>query len=419
MANKHCKYLIIGGGVTGLAFANFVKDDDYLVFDSSAKVGGFCKTIKQDGFVWDYSGHFFHFSKEFVKNLFLDKMKDSDIITVKKNTKIYHQEKFIDFPFQKNIHQLEKSEFIDCLFDLFQREEILPQNFLQMLYSKFGKSITDKFLKPYNEKLYSCDLNSLDMDAMGRFFPHASVDEIVKNFKCQDNSSYNSTFIYPKEGTFEFILSLLTDLNTDRIFVEHKVKSIDTKNKTATFENGLVVSYEFLISSIPFPRLMDICEIEYDSTIYTSNKVLVFNLGFDSDTPIKSHWIYFADKDICFYRVGFYNNIIQGDRMSLYVEIGLKTEEEIDLDNIKKIVLTDLKKCGIIRNQKLISSHEVVMNPAYVHITKDSLTDFKNKNDMLTNLGIYSIGRYGGWKYCSIEDNVIEAKEVYNRLSKI
>ena len=24
--------------------------------------------------------------------------------------------------------------------------------------------------------------------------------------------------------------------------------------------------------------------------------------------------------------------------------------------------------------------------------------------------GVYSIGRYGGWTYCSIEDNIVEAR---------
>tara|TARA_Y100001972_G_C7648731_1_gene326124 strand:- start:348 stop:1607 length:1260 start_codon:yes stop_codon:yes gene_type:complete len=416
MVTEHCKYLILGGGVTGLSFANFAKDQDYLVFDSDAELGGFCKTIKQDGFVWDYSGHFFHFSRDFVKHLFLEKIKDAEIFEIEKQTKVFHSGKFIDFPFQKNIHQLEKNEFIDCLCDLFERKEEPPHNFLEMLYSKFGESITDKFLKPYNEKLYSCDLNTLDMDAMGRFFPYADTKDIVSNFRNKDNASYNSTFIYPKKGAFEFIKSLLVDLDPDRIFTSHRVMQIDRESKVVVFENGKRVHYDFLISSIPFPRLLDLCELEYDSNKYTSNKVLVFNLGFDRPTTIKDHWIYFADKELCFYRVGFYNNIIDGNRMSLYVEIGLKTKDDVDLARIKNQVLTDLKACGIIHDHNLISEHSVIMNPAYVHITKDSISDFEQKKKELGNFDIHSIGRYGGWKYCSIEDNVIESKETYDML---
>ena len=31
---------------------------------------------------------------------------------------------------------------------------------------------------------------------------------------------------------------------------------------------------------------------------------------------------------------------------------------------------------------------------------------------ILKEKDIYSIGRYGSWTYCSIEDNILEAKEV-------
>ena len=29
---------------------------------------------------------------------------------------------------------------------------------------------------------------------------------------------------------------------------------------------------------------------------------------------------------------------------------------------------------------------------------------------MLQASGVYSIGRYGGWTYCCIEDNIVEAR---------
>ena len=60
---------------------------------------------------------------------------------------------------------------------------LMMNHHLKMLYTKFAKSIAEKFLIPYNEKLYACDLDDLDEDAMGRFFPYANKEEIIKNFK--------------------------------------------------------------------------------------------------------------------------------------------------------------------------------------------------------------------------------------------
>ena len=60
-------YLIIGGGITGIAFANFVNSNNYLIIEKESEPGGYCKTIYQDGFTWDYSGHFFHFNNQEIK----------------------------------------------------------------------------------------------------------------------------------------------------------------------------------------------------------------------------------------------------------------------------------------------------------------------------------------------------------------
>ena len=63
------KYLIIGAGISGLTFANYV--DDYLIVEKENEVGGYCRTIKKKDYVWDYAGHFFHFKTEEFKNKFL------------------------------------------------------------------------------------------------------------------------------------------------------------------------------------------------------------------------------------------------------------------------------------------------------------------------------------------------------------
>ena len=49
-------------------------------------------------------------------------MPEEDIVYNDKCTKILYKDNFIDFPFQTNIHQLEKQEFIDCLYDLFNKD---------------------------------------------------------------------------------------------------------------------------------------------------------------------------------------------------------------------------------------------------------------------------------------------------------
>ena len=407
--------LIIGAGITGLAYAAYTKND-FIVIEKENEPGGYCRTIKQDGFTWDYSGHFFHFQNEDIRKFIMSRIPSEHILRVEKNTHIKYKDLLVDYPFQKNIHQLEKAEFIDCLYDLFNNPYECESTFKEMLYKKFGRSIAEKFLIPYNEKLYACDLNSLDVNAMGRFFPYANKEDIIKNFKLRKEKSYNSTFLYPIGGAEEYVNALYNNISKSKIYLEESIVSIDVANQTA-MTNKRSIRYDNLVSTTPFPNLLSYCDITYDKELYTCNKVLVFNIGFDKKgLNTIDNWIYFPEDKYIFYRVGCYDNIYGSDRLSVYVEIGYKENEQVDIEKTYERVLNDMKIAGLISNHKVVSACHILMDPAYVHITKEMEFDKAKKMEELAKHHIYSIGRYGSWIYCSIEDNIIEAKLLANKL---
>ena len=56
------------------------------------------------------------------------------------------------------------------------------------------------------------------------------------------------------------------------------------------------------------------------------------------------------------------------------------------------------------------------MDPAYVHIdtlhdklVKEIINDLETKN-------VYSVGRYGSWTYSSMEDAMLQSKELVEKL---
>src|SRR5207302_921527 len=101
----------------------------------------------------------------------------------------------------------------------------------------------------------------------------------------------------------------------------------------------------------------------------------VLNLGFDRKGPRDVHWIYYPSAEQCFYRVGFYDNIFESDRMSLYVELGFPRDAAVDAEAARARAVADLQRAGVIRDHRLIAHHAVVMDPAYVHITQASLAE--------------------------------------------
>lgn len=419
------KYLIIGAGISGLTFANYIKDN-YLIIEKENEVGGYCRTIKKGDFIWDYAGHFFHFNTEEFKNKFLSKVSKDDIIYNEKCTKIIYKDKIIDFPFQTNIHELDKEEFIDCLYDLFNKEEKDKyDNFLDMLYGKFGKSITEKFLKPYNEKLYAVDLKELDVDAMGRFFPYANIKDIINNMKEHKVNSYNNTFLYPKNGAGSFINILYEELDKNKVLLNTSITKIDEDNRIAYLSNGNKVEYEYIINTISLNKFLLLFNNYNELQKKLSyNKVLVFNLGFNkkSEKFTKEHWLYIPDKNINFYRCGFYNNILGQEKLSMYIEIGYNKKENItkeEIDKQLKLTLDNLIKLNIIDKKTELEEYvSIIMDPAYVHINTETIKEIDELKEKLSNNNIYSIGRYGAWIYNSMEDSMLKAKELAEKLQE-
>ncbi|MBL8949677.1 MAG: FAD-dependent oxidoreductase [Myxococcaceae bacterium] len=385
------------------------------IIERDGEPGGYCKTVKQDGFVWDYSGHFFHFKHAEIEAWLRERMVGQEIRTVAKKSFIRIGGKLVDFPFQKNIHQLPQADFIDCLHDLyFAKPDPADTSFKGMLYGRFGRGICERFLIPYNEKLYATDLGKLDRDAMGRFFPHADVADIIRNMKQPDNATYNATFTYPRGGAIEYVKALLTEVEPSALKLSEALVKIDLEKKVATTTKG-TYRYQRLVSSAPFPTLLELCGRGTPDG-YSWNQVQVFNLGFDAKGPRDVHWVYYPERDVPFYRIGFYDNIFDGDRMSLYVEVGL-TREGKGAATLEQVIEA-LRRDGTVTTQKLVSHHSVIMNPAYVHITSDSNAKVSAGRAELAKHGVFSLGRYGGWTYCSIEDNIVEARALVASLKQ-
>ncbi|MCC7070759.1 MAG: NAD(P)-binding protein [Deltaproteobacteria bacterium] len=430
-------FVVVGAGVSGLSFANWAREEaarrgrappSILVVEREREPGGYCRTVKRHGFTWDFAGHFFHFRHAEVEAWLRARMSGA-VRTVERVARVRtapttgSPSSEVDYPFQTHIHQLDQAGFIACLADLHQAskhvDEAAPASFKSMLLRRFGAAMCERFLVPYNEKLYACDLDTLDVDAMGRFFPHASLDEVLAALRPEADvrAGYNASFSYPEGGAAEYVRALVRDLPERTVALEEEVLAIDLAERVVTTSQRKL-RYGQLVTSVPLPATLRATGLPHDEGAFTSNRVLVFNLGFDKKGPRDVHWVYVADPARVFYRVGFYDNIIPANRMSLYVEIGLPPGgERPDVGVLQQRVLADLAAEGIVhQGQKLVAHHHVVMSPAYVHLTQRSIAEAARARAELEGHGVFSVGRYGGWSYCAIEDNLLETRALAARV---
>lgn len=419
-------FLIVGAGMSGLGFAHFARQRGtprLLVLEAQDEPGGYCRTVTRAGFTWDYSGHFFHFRDPSLLELFRGRLPEGSLVSVARRAKIRYGGRDLDYPFQANIHQLPRDEFLECLADFAEAahgEARAPRSLLELLESRLGRGICERFLQPYNEKLYACSLDELDPEAMGRFFPQVDFWQLLASLRPRQAGAavagYNATFVYPRGGAMQLVHALASELAASELALSERLLEIDVGAQVAITTRRRV-RYRHLVSSAPLPALLAACGRPAEPGVLRANAVAVYNLGFDRKGRRDVHWMYFPDRRRCFYRVGWYDNLLGDDRQSLYVELGLPAGAPLDVEATLERVLADLRAEGIVVDHRLLAWHHVRLEPAYVHLTTSSIELAARARAELAAANIHSIGRYGGWTYCSIEDNLIEARALAAELS--
>jgi len=430
--------LILGGGISGIAFSHFYPKNDYLIIEKTDRLGGLCKSFKVGDSIFDYSGHFLHFKnpeiRKYIEKI-IAKHATGEFKTYERKAGIVMTDedgditRIIDYPFQANIHQLDKETFIQCLTDLWDApltqtrcnvnllEKLEnPDNFEEVVRNIFGNAITDIFFKKYNEKLYCSDLKVISAYGMKRFIPTVTFDEIIENFKTKKEFGYNSTFLYsPTSGIQGLIDAFLKEkpinhsLNETVIDIDLNAKIVKTDKRTIT--------YETLVNTLPLNLFAKLAH--QDDLDLKSVDVDVFNITYEGDvSPIIKNkcWVYVPDKQIPFYRVGYYNHMSSKEDTSIYVEVSTLTGTDsaltlLDIDSA-------LKKYNFIWDTaKIKDCQRLLVSPAYVILEKNTAEKVSKYRMSLKEHDVYMTGRYAEWDYVSIEDNIVNAKELANKLA--
>ena len=418
--------LILGGGISGIAFSHFYPKYDSLIIEKTDRLGGLCKSFKVGDSIFDYSGHFLHFKnpeiRKYIEKL-IAKHATGKFKTYERKAGIVMTDedgnitKIIDYPFQANIHQLDKETFIDCLTDLWESTSTEDaDNFEELARRAFGNKITDIFFKPYNEKLYWTKLKNISADGMKRFIPKVAFDEVIENFKTKKEFGYNNTFLYSPTSGIEGLVDAFIKEKPVIASLNETVLNINLQNKIVTTDKR-TITYETLVSTLPLNLFTKLTN--QDDLNLRSVDVNVYNITYEGDaSPIIKDkcWVYVPDKQIPFYRVGYYNHMSSKKDTSIYVEVSTLTGTDVmftllDIDSA-------LKKHGFIFDDaKIKDSQRLLMSPAYSIIEKNTVEKVSKYRTLLQKHDVYLTGRYSTWDYQSIEDNISDARELANKLA--
>jgi protoporphyrinogen oxidase len=415
--------LIIGAGPTGLGAAHRLLErghTDFLVVDRNDYFGGLAASFTDPrGFTWDFAVHAAHSHYTYFDNL-LESLLPDGFHHHERRSWVYTRERFIPYPFQSNFRHLPEEAVADCIRGLRNRParpEDPPSNFREWIVGLFGEGIADHFMVPYNRKVWCVDPEEMGCQWTGDRVPVAGLDRILEHIEQKkDDVSWgpNATFRFPKEGGTGAIWKKLGErLPPEQVKLSSTVDALDPGGKVASFRDGSTFRYEQVISTIPLPEL---CRFlggggewgPVKRLKHTRVQVVGVAPGFPLPARLQGKtWIYCPDDNANYYRVTPFSllspsHVPDPDRQcSLLCEVSAAgRKSQPDEKDLIRTTLSSLRHSGLI-DVDPEHSHTIVMTAEYGYPVPTTDRD-EILNEILPRLeeiGIYSRGRFGGWKY--------------------
>ena len=426
------EFLIIGAGLAGLSAGYHLGKKDHIIVEGNERIGGLCKSFQVDGFTFDCTGHLIHFRSELGRKIITDLIGDK-IQQHQRKAAIFLENRFTDYPFQANTYGLPPEVIKECLLGfvntLTHKHQTKIANFHDWIYDTFGEGIAKYFMVPYNQKLWQHDLRDISLDWVNWSIPKPNVEDVINGALGIKNRQfgYNPVFYYPKKGgigTFPNAFPVNGEL-----LLNNPVEKININKKQVKLRDGQKIRYKYLLSTMPLNSFVR--AVENPPSLLSSAhgrleyiSVLNINLGIEREKVIPYHWVYFPERNKPFYRIGCVSNISKNvapkGTSSLFVEISLRSDEKHDVKKLTNQAIEALRESKILRKgDKLALIYPIVLNCAYVIYNKSRSKTVTHVQNYLNVQDVFSFGRYGSWIYSSMEDAVIQGKEVAEKVLEL
>jgi protoporphyrinogen oxidase len=432
------KLVIIGAGLTGLSVAYHLDKGrsenslSYHILEKCDRPGGLCKTENENGFSFDYTGHLLHFRTPYVENLVMESM-GPDLFKRKRSAWIFSKGTYTKYPFQANLHGLPESVVEECVYEFClsyldnNKREI--KTFHDWIIRNFGNGIGRHFMIPYNQKLWRRHPEELTCDWLGRFVPKPDLKTVIRGALSGDVSDlgYNVSFYYPKTGGIESLVKNLSG-RINNIDLNQEVIKINVEQRKVYTHKGKIYPFDVLVSTLPITDLVNLLDDKPREVLQAANdlncvSVLNINLGIKGNIKEK-HWVYIPEHHFLFYRIGFPNNFsnetVPPGHSSIYTEISYDPGCRIDQKEAREKVIADLLSIGVLKKRSDIVTEKIMDIPcAYVIFDKKREQNLAKIRSFLKRNRVYSAGRYGEWKYSSMEDAVLDGEKIASELIDI
>ncbi len=403
------------------------------ILEKNSECGGLLRSIQQDGFTFDYGGAHIIYSQDDQAVDFMLKVLGGNYFEKKRENKIYFEGHFVKYPFENGLSDLSPKDNFECLYHYLNDRRVKPKNFREWIYGTFGKGIAQKYLIPYNRKIWKYPLEKMSLHWVEGRVPRPPAEDVIKSALGIPTEGYTHQlhFYYPRRGGIQALIKGMEG-SLSSVLTGFEVKKVSKVDGGWTVSDGNVNrEYDILISTIPIfdlvralnrvpPKVTGaLKDLKY-------NSLITVMLGLKGNHLPKYTAVYFPEPGVKFNRVGF-PHVFSGynappGKSSLVAEITAKSNDSVwktkDEELLREVV-GNLHQRKLIDKRSVCFAHVRRNKYAYVIYDRDYQRNVQTVLRFVSGRGIWLCGRFSEFEYLNMDACVSRAVNLAERLTKL
>lgn len=421
--------VILGGGLAGLSAAHDLGDDAVL-YEHFSSLGGLCRQVRIEGFQFDAVPHVLHFQHTGTR-AFIERLLEGRVNVFARQARVYSHGTFIRYPFQAHLYGLPApvvEECVEARLHASRARAVDTSNFERWIFTTLGSGIARHFMVPYNTKFWTLPPSELTCEWLDGLVPVPSAEQTMRGASMRDPAEYgyNVEFLYPSRGGLGAVLEAFLR-RVPQIQLGKRLIRLDTRTRRLYFSDKTVVPYEQLLCSIPLPQLKGLLEplppqIARALDVLRWTSVTVVHLGVRGKPKVPWHWAYMPDPELPFYRVGFPASYAQDAAPEghhiISAEISHTPWSHLDREELVPRVIAGLQQLGLLRAEEdIVVRHPIELRYGYPIYDRNYAWATTLLREYLLEQGVRLIGRFGSWRYLSMEQTMLDGQQAAARVA--